>query len=715
MPTILTKLNRRFAILENEGDNASWKDPRSPEYDRQKAEDALFHTIGPLTDDPVWNDAEWSSPGEPVPGWQRGGRAPKWTPEEVVYAIAGDPQLLFRASENPRSPGYGNKGGAPLFRLAKKVARHAGREKDREFIADLYSNGFIPLTQMMHPGYDERRGPFISYVIRTIQSAMEHGTGGTTAGGMAGGERSQFFTDPSGNFRKRRPSDAGEGWTEHTAIGVPGVLKMKDPKQVRQAAQVVQGKYQKERHHDKNPQNPFGAFSPKYFALVNQYADALENGDEGRIEAAQSQLRQFGEEIEDAETPIRGASTGLGQAISTLDRAKGNLDEVKTALQDIPIGETGYVADMAVEKINDNTVEIRGQSMSLDSAARELATQGIGVQSMDIAAGDNEGTAAGNIEGTGHEESWVDPESITYILDLAINHNLGDLVKSSDKFNQIAISAGAKVDKDTGKAKVTGPMTANELRYTIRGLGPLGSNYPGRGRPREKTNIPRDARGWWQVGEDPEIEPIPSGGLWHSAWSRDGYQPMGPTAIAQEMTNEVHEFVKLGIKTQRWTAKVKGGDLAVSKVAVSNQFRDGKVKLVLLANIHRYQLGMDEAKAFEGSTITESLSVIDRDVIVATCEAMIRRLDRTLSEESPPGWKGSIHAMLSKHPDEFSKEACDDDYSGDKKCPYAIANAMKNKGAKPHYKDKEGKPEKKKQYAEGMRPVDALEIDHEVS
>lgn len=62
-----------------------------------------------------------------------------------------------------------------------------------------------------------------------------------------------------------------------------------------------------------------------------------------------------------------------------------------------------------------------------------------------------------------------------------------------------------------------------------------------------------------------------------------------------------------------------------------------------------------------------------------------------LHEVSPPGWAGTVKAMLRHH-------------KGIKN-PYALAWSMKGKGAKPHYKvpgDEKstgpGEPEKKKKY-----------------
>lgn len=63
------------------------------------------------------------------------------------------------------------------------------------------------------------------------------------------------------------------------------------------------------------------------------------------------------------------------------------------------------------------------------------------------------------------------------------------------------------------------------------------------------------------------------------------------------------------------------------------------------------------------------------------------------NETSPKGWTGTVRAMLTHHP-ELNQD--------DEKNPYALANWMKKKGYKPHYKDQEssleGKPEKKKKY-----------------
>lgn len=625
MPGILDRLNRKFRTISEQYGDASWKDPHSEEYDRQWAEDALFHTIGPLTDTPQWL-SRWTSESEPVPGFTPKGPAPRWTPEEVIYAMAGDPNLLFRGKDNPRSPQYGNRGGSPLFRMARKVARYYNRDKDRSFIADLYGNGFIPLVQMMQPGFDESRSPFISYVMRNLQSAMEHGTGGEVRASLAAGRES-----------------------EKTGLrGMQSLLDETNPQKVREAANVVKGKYREQRSHDKHPDNPFGPFSSAYYQTAMDYADALETNNIDAIEAARNRMQQLIDDVDAYSTPVRGASTGLGQAISTPDR--------KT---------------------------------SIGIASMDAPTKG----------GDDEGSMAGNIPSDAGGESWIDPETVEYILSIALNYDLGSILAGSERYKAMAAELGAK-------RGIGGRMTVNELRYVIRTLGPLGSNYPGEGNPRTSTETPRDSRGWWQPGEDPEIEPLPdSNGFWHSIWSRNNYPAMGPQAIANEMTDEVREFNKLGIPTARKIKTKKKGNKTVeevlTKVAVGNTVKTAVIKLKIIADIHRDQLGFGESVSHNGRTILEACDPIDASIIAETCDHMVRKINRVLVfEKSPEGWEGTVRAM-KKYEDDIDN-------------PYALAHWMKKKGAKPHYKSKKGQPEKKEEYKESkMRPVDTLCIEDE--
>ena len=79
---------------------------------------------------------------------------------------------------------------------------------------------------------------------------------------------------------------------------------------------------------------------------------------------------------------------------------------------------------------------------------------------------------------------------------------------------------------------------------------------------------------------------------------------------------------------------------------------------------------------------------------MAETMAEVEKIGQELPEVSPPGWKGSVKAM-KKHKDIDN--------------PWALAWHMKNKGDKPHYKDKEGEPEKKAKYNnEGVETKDIV-------
>lgn len=594
MLAITKRIDKRLhSIFEDV--NTDWKSPRSANYDRAWAEDALYHTVGPLMDNPRWTE-RWTSKSEPVPGFVPGGPAPQWTPEEVVYAFAGDPNLLFKSKDNPRSPAYGPQGGSPLFRLARRISRQYARDRDMSFVADMYSNGFIPLVRMMQPGFDEGRSPFISFVMKNVEGAMRHGIGGTEEGiRAAGGESTSGLT------------------------GLRDVISNTNPEKVRKIADQVKGKYQTQKSHDRHPDNPFGPYSSRFYQVLNRYADALESGNEDQIDASKNHIQQLMDTIEDEATPIRGASTGMGQAVSTQDR--------KTSVG---------VASIDAERPGS---EGEGTSMSANVASDD------------------------------HESSWIDPESINYILAIALEHDIGAAVGHIPKYQKMAADLGGKVEAN-GSVKIGGRLTANELRYVIRGLGPLGSNYPGIGKMRANVRVPRDAASsklgsWWEPGEDPEIEPIPAGGTWTSIWKRENSPQMGSTAVAQEMTEEVREFEKLGIKSAR-TIKAKidsrsGKDRAevVSKVAVNTAIKSALLKLQIIAKIHRGQLGMDESviKALRDKNVPllESYDAIDRRMIVEAGDYIVRRLQHMIMGVDIPilaevafgpggpgviGWKG---------------------------------------------------------------------------
>lgn len=571
------QLNKRLSVIVEDENSIN---QASDDYDRQYAEDILYHTLSPLTDDPRWVNAPWSSKS-PIPdGYKPGGPAYHWTPEDVIYAFAGNPAKLFQSS--PDSPSYGRMGGSPMFRAAKKVARKFGKGNDQDFISDLYANGFIPLTKMMHKGFDEGRKPFISYVIRSVIGAMEAGPGAE-----------QTSLDVTADDRA-----VGK-------IGLRAAIKSTDPEEIRKAANTVQGKYQTEKSFDKSPENPFGQYSALYHQTMMAYADALESGDENKIEAIQSRMHQLVDEIQDSNPVIRGAASGLGQAISNKDR--------KTA---------------------------------------------IGIASMDNRQNDEAGSLGDTMAGDDNEDNWLQPETIKYILDIAINNDLGSILGPDSKWQKLAAELGSTGDNVGGK------FTVNELRYLIRSLGPVGSNYPGEGQIRSNTQIPRDAKGWWEPGDDPEIEPTPDGKRkWNSIWKRGGYQPMQPTAIAIEMTQEVDEFNKLGIPTARTIKEKAKTDSrtgketvlreAVGKVAVFNTVKAAKIKLQIIAAIHKDDLGLDEDinNKIPHGLFTDK---IDREIVVEHAlhmanilnESLISEAEESISNKSEPGFiRKMIHNL----------------------------------------------------------------------
>lgn len=638
--------------------------PTTGDYDRQYAEDILYHTVGPLTSSPKWVNSEWKSTNPEPEGYQPGGPAYHWTPDDIVYAFAGNPSKLFQGGSD--SPNYGRMGGAPMYRAALKIARKFGKGQDKDFISDIYSNGFVPLTRMMKPGFDEGRSAFIPFVMRTVIGAMENGPGAE-----------QVSLDVTADDRAKGK------------LGLRAAAKSKNPADVRAAAATVKGKYQTERSHDKNPDNPFGQYSSIYYQTMMSYADALESGNQDKIESAQSRISQLVDEIQDANPQIRGASSGLGQAITNKDRgsatgdyhiltralgiepllkdpakaneAKARYDEIIKKLTALKAdNENGTVQEKeTASKIMSTTARLliayrKKDEREIAAAKRDvielrqehLNSKKFGVSSADDRQDDASGSLGDTLVGDNGEDSWIQPEAVKYVLDIALNHDIGKVLPKGSKWLQMAADLGAK------DGNIGGKMTVNELRYVIRSLGPLGSNYPGAGKMRSNTNIPRDARGWWNAGEDPEIEPMPNGqGNWNSIWKRQGYPGMQATAISQEMTDEVDEFNKLGIPTARTITEKKDSNgkvkvrEALSKIAVQNTYKAAQIKLQVIADIHKEQLGLDESAGLP-------TTMIDKQIIAEHAEYLANIMQERLIKEAvdniPNKHSGSLLGNILK-------------------------------------------------------------------
>jgi hypothetical protein len=649
----MNKILRRLslAILENDQGNASWKDPYSPDYDRQYAENVLYNTIGPLTENPRYV-SEWKGNSTPPPGFKPGGQSPRWTQEEVSIAFAGDPATLFSRKSSPRSPK-----GSPLYRWATSVAKRYGQDP-----MDLYQNGFTLLAKLMQPGYDEGRSPFISWVSRSIKGAVEHGIGGSLENIKAlGGEASKTIGGQKVTTGQR---------------GIDALLKAKTPKIAKDIANQVKGKYQTTKSHDKNPDNPFGAFSSRFYEVAMNYADALESGDNDRLEAAQNRIEQLRTDIEEAQTPIRGASTGAGEAVSTTSRKHSESYKwtntgdgpvwAKVQYKKMPNGKVKELVDPGVINKDLPPGEYEGEvrkirtSKGVTSLDVEDPTTGKkqdledfgGASRLYGATMDDDPSQTMSIAGI------QEAEGVYNLLQLALNTDLGFAISKSPRLQKIArdhIAANREMfskqlDSKTGELKtdldIGGRLTTNEFRFALRHLGPLASDYPGRGKVRANTSVPRGANNWWKPGEDPEIEPIPGGGMWESIWLREGTPASGADDIQKEMNQEYQELIKLGIavksnvpvadkkseyvdpKTGQLRDIAKKSTDVLSKSAISAAKTKAIAKLTLLAKF----LALEESTFYSHDPILESTDPIDRKILAEAARKIMGSLMRALRE-----------------------------------------------------------------------------------
>lgn len=738
MENIQSRISRRL-FLEDTVEKE--KDVHDSDYDRQRAEDLLYHTIGPLTTKPRWS-GQWTSDTEPPESFVPHGNAPRWTVEELVMAYAGDPALLSDSGsrDNPRSPKYGTKGGSPLYRAARKIAKHYGKQGDSSYIEELYSNGMIVLLRNCQAGQDQSRSPFISFVSRSVNSAMLHGVGG-----------------------EARTSSAVH--SDKDIKGLRAILDETNPNKVRKAASIVGGKFRDERSHELSTENPFGVFSYDYYNLLMNYAGALESGDDANIQNNKSDIRDLIQKIEDYSIHIPGASTGVGQAVSTSDRNKNlsisniNMDHIERLARtnDATVARRlGEIVDERFRSNNKNTGnvssnnpygihspkfytlankladalrikddetinsirdEIQDLMVKIEKYKNDAAKYAKKITSVDVPVDDSGSTLAGSLPGgsSSTEENISDmQEATTYLLEIALKTDISSVLSGSIKYKNIAKQLGAK------EGKIGGALTVNEFRYLIRSLGSQASNYPGKGNIRTNIKIPRDSRGWWKPFEDPEIEPfrlqnesispiinIPqalqseynANSLWRSYWMRNGYKSMGPTEIAQEMTNEVEEFNRYGIPTDRKITVKKNKSEAVSKVAIFTALNAAKIKIMIISDTHSEdvgrvgRLGYDEpsndSEGYMDESIgTDSMRVLvenvrrmpraERLMVVEAADNVIRCLDKVLNEASPKGFKALKHKNIKN----------------------SLTLNMKNKGYQSNYNESGNK------IHEGMLPVD---------
>lgn len=277
-----------------------------------------------------------------------------------------------------------------------------------------------------------------------------------------------------------------------------------------------------DRRYDRNPENVFGYLTPTVYEYGSNLIAAMNDSDEEEVARLKSEIATELDRLEVTEH-IPGATTGAFSAISTKDR------ETKLGQRsiDMPMGDDGLTIGETLPSVADD----------------------LGV--------------------------YIDQDAVSEILKIGLTVDLADTYGTSPDFGEFLSRAGAGLDD------VRGPLTADEYRVLLRSLGTLAAKYPGRGNQRVSLQVPRDAAGWWKPGEDPEIEPIQSGGIWKSTWLKTGMRLMSIEDMVDEFKNEVAEFKELGIETARKseieaksvsfgdTGVISGRDLEMYNLAVA--------------------------------------------------------------------------------------------------------------------------------------------------
>ena len=174
----------------------------------------------------------------------------------------------------------------------------------------------------------------------------------------------------------------------------------------------------------------------------------------------------------------------------------------------------------------------------------------------------------------------------------------------------------------------------------------------------------------------PRDEILHSAGLWN-------------TKLPESMSY-VGKDVSQKLSYDNWLKKVKGVEKGAHGIKgdehtkLSKQWRDYKKEEVELEEGRMKEL---HTLIQQGKSAEEIAKIMKLDV--KTVQALMPKEE--VNEVSPPGWGGSVKAM-KKHADIDN--------------PYALAWHMKNKGDKPHYKDKDGPPVKKDKYKDEQMTED---------
>lgn len=602
MANLIQKINRSLLLAEKAKQpewyapaaasfhEGWWKEPFHPYYSRAYAEDCLQRILGPMRPDSVWHTAKWeprasmrlgldpqTPPPEgcaPPPEYNPGGPAPVWTADEITIALAGDPST-------PKGPrGYLD---SPIMSTAKQVG---SSRRNNEEIYELYTIGLLRLSELLKPGMDQARSPFRAYAVQNITLAMQNGFGSTKELNRAKMALKTLTT--SSNLKEI-----------HDIIS-----EVQDPYRVVEPVWPAT-------KYDKDPGNCYGHYSGTIYTLGAQLLQALHSNDVESEDEIRSEILSSLEKLEELTEMTLGTKTGVFQAINTKRSQEKPWETgyrwllAATKPSDIDLilnprsatfrnkqfpydingqrEHTDYIIAKAIELQNaleaQDTAKV--EAIKLEVYDHKPESTRVKLQSIDAQVNDDGHSLAQDLAATPDEEAVISTDVIAEVLRMALEgkilqmgsdqplYNINDpndvasfereVVPLAKQLHQSIAGAGMKnMPKPKGLAldikKVSTPFTVLEYRAIIRILGKLAFDYPGKGKLRKHTDIPRDVKGWWQPGEDPELEVIPADEgeheeIWQSIWLRNGCPSMGSKEVCTEFTKETTEFMALGIES----------------------------------------------------------------------------------------------------------------------------------------------------------------------
>ena len=392
-----------------------------------------------------------------------------------------------------------------------------------------------------------------------------------------------------------------------------------------------------------------------------QYADALESGDDDHIENIKDEIENFVNDVRDDLAVTPGFETGQSEAISDPSRGKQNFEFV------VHTPEPNADIIIHTEKSNNlknatEKVQEKFPGAEIDFVSSSSVAKGIG--SLDVASDDG-GTMGSQIPGSKRTNRLSEistqitaPETVTTLINFALQNDISEAIPpdspAREKIKNYAVS---DIDddipgfykglgkKDTESLIPSGPLTATEFRLILRTFGV--DNFFGKGVPRDTVD-PRGPPGWWEPGEDPEIEPYTSKDgdekMWNSIWRRNGSKSMisehgfNGAAVQDEFAQETKEFKKLGIATTAeiriGTGRDEGRELTVSNVRLSKQQKTGLVKIAGAAHLLRSEIMGESAITLP---ILEGIDNLDKHALLEACDYVITMYNKVMLEDHMHG------------------------------------------------------------------------------